>query len=256
MRTKEAQLQDHEEDSAGVPQNSCSSLSLLQNENDTGKFVNLKFRTKLRSCGRPKRNVRQLCSFNKSQADTEVRKLTRRNRENEKIQSLNRRSGVKKRRAGDSNDDCPVCDVTLSHTDLDVVTTNCCSTLIHDDCRLEFSDCPLCATNKISFSSYFVRRYSFPSLNAIVPPNNIFCGSTVPPNNAILSFKRHFSYVHEPIFEIFLSILSPKRFHTNSPLRFYLISSYQQFVPRISSCLLYTSPSPRDRTRSRMPSSA
>ena len=27
-------------------------------------------------------------------------------------------------------------------------------------------------------------------------------------------------------------------------------------VPNISSCLLYTSPSPRDRTRSRMPSSA
>ena len=27
-------------------------------------------------------------------------------------------------------------------------------------------------------------------------------------------------------------------------------------LPRNSSCLLYTSPSPRDRTRSRMPSSA
>ena len=29
-----------------------------------------------------------------------------------------------------------------------------------------------------------------------------------------------------------------------------------QKLPRNSSCLLYTSPSPRDRTRSRMPSSA
>ena len=28
------------------------------------------------------------------------------------------------------------------------------------------------------------------------------------------------------------------------------------FVPNPDSCLLYTSPSPRDRTRSRMPSSA
>ena len=29
-----------------------------------------------------------------------------------------------------------------------------------------------------------------------------------------------------------------------------------EFCPRFISCLLYTSPSPRDRTRSRMPSSA
>ena len=27
-------------------------------------------------------------------------------------------------------------------------------------------------------------------------------------------------------------------------------------IPRLEGCLLYTSPSPRDRTRSRMPSSA
>ena len=31
---------------------------------------------------------------------------------------------------------------------------------------------------------------------------------------------------------------------------------YQRLMSRIRSCLLYTSPSPRDRTRSRMPSSA
>ena len=29
-----------------------------------------------------------------------------------------------------------------------------------------------------------------------------------------------------------------------------------KYAPRVASCLLYTSPSPRDRTRSRMPSSA
>ena len=41
---------------------------------------------------------------------------------------------------------------------------------------------------------------------------------------------------------------------------FVLILSFAEFnVPKfkqISGCLLYTSPSPRDRTRSRMPSSA
>ena len=40
---------------------------------------------------------------------------------------------------------------------------------------------------------------------------------------------------------------------------FYLIKSYMEDVDahsRADACLLYTSPSPRDRTRSRMPSSA
>ena len=31
---------------------------------------------------------------------------------------------------------------------------------------------------------------------------------------------------------------------------------YDTVIPDLSTCLLYTSPSPRDRTRSRMPSSA
>ena len=35
-----------------------------------------------------------------------------------------------------------------------------------------------------------------------------------------------------------------------------LIGATERYLPRINTCLLYTSPSPRDRTRSRMPSSA
>ena len=33
-------------------------------------------------------------------------------------------------------------------------------------------------------------------------------------------------------------------------------SSYEEKIEILNTCLLYTSPSPRDRTRSRMPSSA
>ena len=36
----------------------------------------------------------------------------------------------------------------------------------------------------------------------------------------------------------------------------YVITGQKKYITRASSCLLYTSPSPRDRTRSRMPSSA
>ena len=35
-----------------------------------------------------------------------------------------------------------------------------------------------------------------------------------------------------------------------------LVSTHNVEVSEVSTCLLYTSPSPRDRTRSRMPSSA
>ena len=39
-------------------------------------------------------------------------------------------------------------------------------------------------------------------------------------------------------------------------LRFDANTGYSSFAPAHNTCLLYTSPSPRDRTRSRMPSSA
>jgi len=45
-----------------------------------------------------------------------------------------------------------------------------------------------------------------------------------------------------------------------SPMRIDLAGGYTDLIPFASkdpgACLLYTSPSPRDRTRSRMPSSA
>ena len=48
--------------------------------------------------------------------------------------------------------------------------------------------------------------------------------------------------------------------HTNSavcsPTRYGILTGTYAFRTRMKSCLLYTSPSPRDRTRSRMPSSA
>ena len=46
----------------------------------------------------------------------------------------------------------------------------------------------------------------------------------------------------------------------NPQPEFGVVREKQQFMPKMESkpiaCLLYTSPSPRDRTRSRMPSSA
>ena len=39
-------------------------------------------------------------------------------------------------------------------------------------------------------------------------------------------------------------------------LRFQLATGQLENTARLKDCLLYTSPSPRDRTRSRMPSSA
>ena len=40
------------------------------------------------------------------------------------------------------------------------------------------------------------------------------------------------------------------------PLDFYAVTDHAMFLGLLRDCLLYTSPSPRDRTRSRMPSSA
>ena len=42
----------------------------------------------------------------------------------------------------------------------------------------------------------------------------------------------------------------------NGNLEWYSYTSNGDYLITITSCLLYTSPSPRDRTRSRMPSSA
>ena len=62
-------------------------------------------------------------------------------------------------------------------------------------------------------------------------------------------YKQLRSYVNisklEPIFSV-----------TQHRDRFYLQDNDGKTIFTISFCLLYTSPSPRDRTRSRMPSSA
>ena len=44
--------------------------------------------------------------------------------------------------------------------------------------------------------------------------------------------------------------------HSLNPLRFEYINNAAPINNKLCACLLYTSPSPRDRTRSRMPSSA
>ena len=50
--------------------------------------------------------------------------------------------------------------------------------------------------------------------------------------------------------------LSPKQNRTVPPLRYADVYRLKKEFPQLMICLLYTSPSPRDRTRSRMPSSA
>ena len=48
-----------------------------------------------------------------------------------------------------------------------------------------------------------------------------------------------------------------KRVENERRLKEYAMHKHKKFpAARVHSCLLYTSPSPRDRTRSRMPSSA
>ena len=54
-----------------------------------------------------------------------------------------------------------------------------------------------------------------------------------------------------------LSLSLPLPLLDNQPLRGELVENFfENLLPESSACLLYTSPSPRDRTRSRMPSSA
>ena len=56
----------------------------------------------------------------------------------------------------------------------------------------------------------------------------------------------------------FVELWSPPRFlvHVNNLLMFFAVYLFAASGMKTRICLLYTSPSPRDRTRSRMPSSA
>ena len=70
--------------------------------------------------------------------------------------------------------------------------------------------------------------------------------------NQLISFQ---SLVDE--INLFTNIVGQKIFQTNAELKDWLSEQNSTiiFIPTMG-CLLYTSPSPRDRTRSRMPSSA
>ena len=46
------------------------------------------------------------------------------------------------------------------------------------------------------------------------------------------------------------------RLYVSKALNFQYENNNELFMEKVNNCLLYTSPSPRDRTRSRMPSSA
>ena len=50
--------------------------------------------------------------------------------------------------------------------------------------------------------------------------------------------------------------LQPDPISDKTKVELALIDLYNRLAMQIPACLLYTSPSPRDRTRSRMPSSA
>ena len=52
----------------------------------------------------------------------------------------------------------------------------------------------------------------------------------------------------------FQHIASPEEYRSKVPMRDY--EGFRPYIDRIVSCLLYTSPSPRDISGSRMPSSA
>ena len=53
-----------------------------------------------------------------------------------------------------------------------------------------------------------------------------------------------------------LGLIDKKTGHLQTHTLRYWETQFKQIRPLIRACLLYTSPSPRDRTRSRMPSSA
>ena len=63
-----------------------------------------------------------------------------------------------------------------------------------------------------------------------------------------------FKNYHDPDFLKWLEKINPTEPDKNK--RVYTYIETNKFAQAIMDCLLYTSPSPRDRTRSRMPSSA
>ena len=80
-----------------------------------------------------------------------------------------------------------------------------------------------------------------------------FALDTVPPKE-LLSFLKKYTSQEEVTYIV---VGAPKqRDNTPSPVETKITSFVAQLKAQLTDCLLYTSPSPRDRTRSRMPSSA
>lgn len=143
------EMQDHQEpvpqeeaEEGSVSQNIFPSVSPPHDDNENSRFADLKFKNKVKARGRPKRSVRQLVSFNKSVADRGSEIQQKKQRKQKNTESLDRRSHAKKKKICDQK--CPASDMPLNPGDVDIITTACCSTLIHDDYFVEFEMYPDC----------------------------------------------------------------------------------------------------------------
>ena len=87
-------------------------------------------------------------------------------------------------------------------------------------------------------------------VHAIMGPN----GSGKSTLSNILSGKKGYDVTGEVLFENndLFSLETEERAHKG----IFLAFQYPLEIPGVNTCLLYTSPSPRDKCRSRMPSSA
>ena len=118
----------------------CLSTSTnLQNN----KFANLTFKKKLKARGRPKRSVRQLCSFNRSQADSQADKVQK--PQKRKSNKEYKEEPIVKQRRLQETFTCPVCNNLIRRRDKTVISTECCSQLLHKACFDEVEEvCPDC----------------------------------------------------------------------------------------------------------------
>ena len=119
--------------------------------NTPSQFRNLQFRPKVRARGRPKRPQRQLCSFNKTAADREAGKGSRRGRkQNLNVGTVTTASKRRRHSVTDDDDDdrtfhgCPTCASPIRSGETGVTNTDCCLTLIHIACLSEVDHCPDC----------------------------------------------------------------------------------------------------------------
>ena len=86
--------------------------------------------------------------------------------------------------------------------------------------------------------------------------NAIYPGSFDPITNGHLDIIRRASKLYDNLFIAVSNDSSIKSKLFTVQDRIDLVHSATKDIDNVKICLLYTSPSPRDRTRSRMPSSA